>query len=247
MRNPKWHRDEIILTLDFYFSKDRGSIDSRNPKVIALSKLLNQLPLFPDRPDKETFRNPNGVSLKLSNFLAIDPNHKGKGMNRSSKLDKEVFFEFEKDQDRLRKLAVEIKKIAADKELSEMLSVVEEDEQTIEDSVEEGQLIYRLHKVRERDSKITKRKKELVLKQTGRLACEACGFDFHSFYGEIGKGFIECHHRTPLANFTVATKTTLEDLGLVCSNCHRMLHKSIDTLKIENLKAWISKTKIPIT
>lgn len=243
MRNPKWHRDEIILTLDLYFSKDRGSIDSRNPKVIALSKLLNQLPLFPDKPDKETFRNPNGVSLKLSNFLAIDPQHKGKGMNRSSKLDKIIFLEFEGQQEKLSRLAKEIKKITTDRELSEMVSVVEEDEQTIDDSVEEGQLIYRLHKVRERDSKITKRKKELVLKQTGRLACEVCGFDFHSFYGEIGKGFIECHHRTPLANFTVATKSTLEDLALVCSNCHRMLHKRIDCISLDDLNTLVESLR----
>jgi 5-methylcytosine-specific restriction enzyme A len=80
MRNPKWHRDEIILALDLYFSLDRGSIDHKNPKIIELSKTLNALPLFPDRPDEDRFRNSNGVTLKLSNFLAFDPNYKGKGM-----------------------------------------------------------------------------------------------------------------------------------------------------------------------
>ncbi len=64
MRNPKWHRDEIILALDLYFTKDRGSIDSGNPKIFELSKTLNALPLFSDRPDREKFRNTNGVTLK---------------------------------------------------------------------------------------------------------------------------------------------------------------------------------------
>jgi 5-methylcytosine-specific restriction protein A len=94
MRNPKWHRDEIILALDLYFDKDLGPMDSGNPKIIALSELLNRLPIFDHKPDQQTFRNPNGVTLKLSNFKALDPNYEGKGMEAYSKLDKEVFEEF---------------------------------------------------------------------------------------------------------------------------------------------------------
>ena len=45
MRNPKWERDEIILTLNLYFDKNRGSLDSNNPKIIELSELLNKLPI----------------------------------------------------------------------------------------------------------------------------------------------------------------------------------------------------------
>ncbi len=44
MRNPKWHRDEIILALDLYFSSDRGSIDDKNSKIIQVSKILNDRP-----------------------------------------------------------------------------------------------------------------------------------------------------------------------------------------------------------
>lgn len=35
MRNPKWHRDEIILALNLYFDQERGSIDGKNEKLIA--------------------------------------------------------------------------------------------------------------------------------------------------------------------------------------------------------------------
>jgi len=31
-------------------------------------------------------------------------------------------------------------------------------------------------------------------------------------------------------------KTSLDDLALVCSNCHRMLHREISTLSVEELK-----------
>ena len=101
MHNPKWHRDEIILALDLYFSTDRGSIDDKNPRIIELSKTLNDLPLFPDRPDEEKFRNANGVTLKLSNFLSIDPDYKGKGMTGGSKLDEQVFKEFSNNKPKL--------------------------------------------------------------------------------------------------------------------------------------------------
>lgn len=128
MKNPKWHRDEIILALDLYFRSDRGSIDARNPNIITLSQELNLLPLFTHRPDVERFRNPNGVSLKLSNFLAIDPNHSGKGMEAYSKLDKEVFAEFVNDQERLHTIAQQIRAVLHDKPLRQTFGYIEDDE-----------------------------------------------------------------------------------------------------------------------
>jgi len=244
MRNPKWHRDEIILALDLYFSDDRGSIDDKNKRIISLSKVLNNLPLFSHRPDETRFRNPNGVTLKLSNFLVFDPNYKGKGMSGGSKLDKEVFEEFYQDRQKLRRIATEITKIAGDPLLRSTLSAVEEDEQTQLDNVIEGQVLYKLHKVRERDSKIIASKKDQAFKLLGKLACEACIFQFENYYGDIGKGFIECHHKTPLANFKVATTTSLDDLALVCSNCHRMLHRKIDTITVEDLRLMIRYDRI---
>lgn len=84
MRNPKWERDEVILALNLYFDENRGNIESNNPKIIELSELLNQLPIHSNRPDEEKFRNPNGVTLKLGNFLALDPNYLGKGMESTA-------------------------------------------------------------------------------------------------------------------------------------------------------------------
>jgi 5-methylcytosine-specific restriction protein A len=239
MRNPKWHRDEIILALDLYFSPTRGSIDGKNPNIIELSKILNSLPLFYNKPDEAKFRNPNGVTLKLSNFLPFDPNYSGKGMTRGSKLDKEIVYEFQNKQTELRSIASEIRKIVADEELKIKIYGIEEDEVTYKDSVIEGQVLYKLHKVRERNQMIVNRKKEQAISLYGKLTCEACVFVFEEFYGDIGKDFIECHHLVPLSKFKADTKTTLDSLGLVCSNCHRMLHKRIDTLSLQDLKMMI--------
>jgi len=58
--------------------------------------------------------------------------------------------------------------------------------------------------------------------------CKACGFDFQAKYGSIGKDFIEAHHLTPLADLkgqrlSLNAKT---DFTVLCSNCHRMIHRT---------------------
>ncbi len=91
----------------------------------------------------------------------------------------------------------------------------------------EGDLVIIEHiryEIKRRNSRIVEEKKNDALKKSnGRIRCECCSFDFMERYGEIGKGFIECHHKTHIAEGE--RRTQLEDLALVCSNCHRMLHR----------------------
>ncbi|KAA8456940.1 HNH endonuclease [Weissella paramesenteroides] len=57
--------------------------------------------------------------------------------------------------------------------------------------------------------------------------CKACGFNFERTYGDIGKFFIEVHHVTPL--FSLDEEMRIDprkDLVPLCSNCHRMIHRS---------------------
>jgi len=107
MKNPKWHRDEAILVLDLYFDKNLGTINSNNPKIIALSELLNRLSIHNHKPPK--FRNPNGMVMKLANFKSLDPNYKNKGLKNHSKLEKEVFEEFYSDTEQLHRIANKIR------------------------------------------------------------------------------------------------------------------------------------------
>lgn len=105
-------------------------------------------------------------------------------------------------------------------------------------SVTEGRLRLITHLARERNRQIINEKKRLAT-VAGRLHCEACSF---SFGNTFGVDFIECHHLTPIAQAGVRN-TTLDDLALVCSNCHRMLHKLIDGrfLTIEELRERIRR------
>ena len=90
----------------------------------------------------------------------------------------------------------------------------------------EGKPVLKSHQARERDLKIVKEKKQVVFEEKQALPCEVCGFDFFQRYGEAGWKFIECHHKVPLAEPTNdKLPTQLIDLALVCSNCHRMLHR----------------------
>ncbi len=240
MKPPNWQRDEIILALDLYFDLEPREMDNANPKVIELSQTLNNLPIHKGAKLNQKFRNPNGVGLKLSNFKAIDPDFDGKGMVRYSISDLKIFEEFKGRRDELKRLANRIKAITIKDDLNHQLSVLSDSEEDLT-SVNEGNVIYKLHKLRERNPSLARLKKKKYLDKYGKLDCEVCGFDFFNKYGQLGMGFIECHHRTPLANLEESTKTKLEDLALVCSNCHRMLHKGIDTLSIKELKTLIEE------
>jgi 5-methylcytosine-specific restriction protein A len=241
VKNPKWHRDEIILALNLYFKIEPGQIHARNPEIIELSEILNRIPIHKERPDQTKFRNPNGVGLKLSNLLAIDPDYKGKGMGSFSKLDKDIFHEFQHNKPELTRIANKIKATINNTSLGMKLYQIGNDEGEESLTVKEGKVIYKLHKHFERNNKINKKKKDQYLSKKGKLDCEVCGFDFYECYGELGKGFIECHHRTPLHEIEGESETKLNDLALVCANCHRMLHRNLDTLSISELKNRITQ------
>lgn len=92
-------------------------------------------------------------------------------------------------------------------------------------SAAEGHELLRLHRTRERSRGLVARKKRSVLFECGRLACEACGFDFVAVYGPRGDGFAEVHHTLPISQSSTGRRTRLSELAVVCANGHRMLHR----------------------
>jgi 5-methylcytosine-specific restriction protein A len=65
-----------------------------------------------------------------------------------------------------------------------------------------------------------------AMQQHGRLFCCVCKFDFAATYEAIGEGFIECHHTRPRYELVEETEMRLSEVALVCSNCHRMIHRT---------------------
>ena len=111
-------------------------------------------------------------------------------------------------------------------------------------AVTEGREKLLIHIERERNPKIIKQKKKRILSETGKLICEVCKFDFVSRYGELGKGFCEVHHKNPLSEVDNETQTSLEDLAIVCANCHRMIHRSQPMMSIEEIIKYLEKVSI---
>ena len=66
-------------------------------------------------------------------------------------------------------------------------------------------------------------------------------FDFKEKYGSRGDGFIECHHRIPLSEAKSEIKPKLSDFALLCSNCHRMIHRKKKWLSVNELKKIFNK------
>lgn len=198
-----------------------------------MSELLNRLPIHAGIQPGETFRNPNGVGMKLANFRRLDPTNPGTGLSRGAKMEEDVWNEYGGDLPRLQAVAEAIR---GNYELLGPLPPAADDETEDDEEATEGRVLTRVHKSRERNRKIVKKKKAKVLKETGKLECEACGFDFAKTYGELGEGFAECHHTKPVSELTPGEKTKLSDLAILCANCHRMIHKQRPWLTLNDLE-----------
>lgn len=143
----------------------------------------------------------------------------------------QLFFDTSPDfEERLKSLAAPVLSEVATQQLPS-----EEEESRFP----EGVAKYRLHRALERDTALARKVKAQRLLRVGLLACDACGFDFERKYGMLGHGFIEAHHTIPVSKLDGHTRTKSEDLALVCSNCHRMLHSGEALLTIEQLRGLL--------
>ena len=104
----------------------------------------------------------------------------------------------------------------------------------------EGQGSTYKHFARERDARIVKAKKIRFLIENKVLFCEACGFNFEAMYGSRGANYVEVHHKIPLSEVMHETITRLDDLCLLCSNCHKIVHRKEPWITLEGLKEIIS-------
>ena len=149
IRNPFWTQDELILALDLYFREDATSTSAKNLSIIALSELLNALPIHDTKGKQHNFRSPNGVYMKLCNFLRLDPDYHGKGLDAGSKLDEIVWNEFADKPDLLRKTANAIRNNYQTLPIS---GASDEANPSFDGEFIEGKILTRVHKIKERKS-----------------------------------------------------------------------------------------------
>jgi 5-methylcytosine-specific restriction protein A len=109
-------------------------------------------------------------------------------------------------------------------------------------NVEEGKRQLKQHYVAERKPAFIRALKEYAIAKFGELRCEVCGFVFAEHYGERGRTYIEGHHKNPVSKMPATGATTRpEDIALLCSNCHRMIHAEHPWLIVDELKVLFKK------
>ena len=111
------------------------------------------------------------------------------------------------------------------------------------ESFPEGQQVLKQHLVRERNPELIARAKERYKQKYGKLTCEVCQFDFEKEYGAIGIDYIEGHHTKPVSKMKLDEQTKIEEIAMVCANCHRMLHRRRPWLSLEELEQ-LKKKKV---
>jgi 5-methylcytosine-specific restriction protein A len=229
-----WVYEEIVLAAALVVRNDWRGLDDLDVPVIELSALLNRARFHPFEGRDQKFRNPNGVARKTWDIATRHPDYTGTP-TKGNRLDVEVLKLFLRDGDRMRAEAQAIR------------DAVEEGVEPLPDSdpdlvhAAEGRILLSRHVRRERNSKLRARKIAAVRVAGGTLACEVCGFDFEMRYGERGSGYVEVHHVLPL-HVSGVVRTRLSDLAILCSNCHRMMHRQPWTTP-EELRSSLSKAR----
>ena len=125
-------------------------------------------------------------------------------------------------------------KIYVDQIPDKLDQTVRQDIETIEsENFTEGGMSLRLVNYFERNPEL--RARAIRIHKT---TCQACGFNFESKYG---KDFIEVHHINPVSrNLEKIIVDPEKDLVVVCSNCHRMIHRNkMKILSLEDLRELI--------
>lgn len=255
---PDWTEEEIILLLDFHFRFRLNSFNQTNKIVNELSETLKYINRINETDigirKNGSFRSASSIIIKRRAFQEFD--EKTARKTSHSKLDYKLWLKYHLDLDNLKISAINLRikynipsflknnghLLPICDENYEYLKIETNKNDEIITHVIEGKSKLRIHYFKERNSKIVKEKKLWAINKFGKLECEVCNFIFHEKYGEIGRDFIECHHLKPLALLKKQDITKIEDLALVCSNCHRMLHQDKFILDIDQLKNLISES-----
>jgi len=71
--------------------------------------------------------------------------------------------------------------------------------------------------------------------------CEVCDFSFEEAYGAIGREYIIAHHIRPVSSGP--SKTTQDDIALLCANCHSMVHRKNPPILVKDLRKQLRDTR----
>jgi predicted HNH restriction endonuclease len=109
--------------------------------------------------------------------------------------------------------------------------------------VEEGQLANVSRKVRKRSRKLRAYAIDYFADNEGTIRCIGCDFEASEKYGDEFNGFIEIHHKQPVALSRVRKvdlAEAVQNLAPLCPTSHRVVHSSSEALlSIEDLQLLV--------
>ena len=81
--------------------------------------------------------------------------------------------------------------------------------------------------------------KSAVIAEQGKK-CRVCRFDFDQKYGSYSDGYIEIHHTVPVSK-SGGAKTDPNKVIVICSNCHRIIHRGKKMLDWRKLHDYLNR------
>ncbi|PVW05437.1 HNH endonuclease [Microbacterium sp. Gd 4-13] len=222
-----WVYDELVLAADLVSRNGWTGVRAASPEARSLSALLRRGQLHGGEQLPANFRSGSSIQRKTYDLATADEAYAGKP-TRGGRLDALVISAFRAD---ITEMQARAAAIGTALNAGETLPL--EPDEVDDVSVREGGILEHIARRRERDRGLRSRKLRAVLDGGGLIACEVCGFDFGQVYGERGEGYIEVHHVRPL-HVSGETDTKLDDLALLCANCHRVCHRG----------AWITPAEV---
>jgi 5-methylcytosine-specific restriction endonuclease McrA len=99
------------------------------------------------------------------------------------------------------------------------------------------------------ESRRTSRSRSPALRRqklaTSRGRCEGCGVDFSRLPGKLdGRRVLTVHHRSQLSAFDEPRTTSLDDLAVLCANCHMLVHADLKrAMLVEELASRLRRRR----
>ncbi|WP_417498449.1 MrcB family domain-containing protein [Maricaulis sp.] len=114
--------------------------------------------------------------------------------------------------------------------------------EVVEDGLNETNLSYvkryALHRVAERSAAHAK-----AVKDHYPDICMGCDTDLGAVYGEDARRMLDAHHLISIGSLAENEHAafTVKDFALLCPNCHRMIHRLVDSSDLKALRDLLAK------
>ena len=235
-KNPDWTTEELILTLDLYYSHfPQSQPEPTDPLVIELSNTLRkmgELNYGTLSGFKENYRSPSSVRLRCANFAELDPKRSSGMSGSTGEKVQAVFEKYTKNKNLLKKEAAEIKETIHS---AGSLLFYYDDE--IEELSPEGGVRMKVHRAYERKGSNRKKiLKSFKKRNGGDLFCQVCRINPNKMFGlENDLPILDVHHLKPLSEIGQVKTPKMRDFAVLCPTCHRAIHKLEDCSNIDAL------------